>query len=454
MKGTVAFEGAEEVKKIAGIAKIVLSKEDHKKVQFTDFIVTKMTDHDVAPLLKKVKGVITDEGSTTCHAAVVCREMGLPCIIATKNATSKLKDGDFLELDMKTGEINVIKKEAYEKLLEQEKEILLDKMEMKEEDLKEVTEKEKDMKSENILWFSHVNKDDVGLVGGKGASLGEMIDIFPIPNGFCITAQAYEKEVKQIQDQLMLYVNIDVEDTDKLANASKKIAELILNKGMTDKLKDEIIANYNKLGKGFVAVRSSATAEDLPEASFAGQQATFLNVKGEEKLIQAVKECWASLFTERAIYYRIINNFKHEDVLISVVIQQMVDSEKAGVMFTVNPVTKNYDELLIEGSNGLGETVVSGEVTPDSYFIDKKSLKVTQKHIAEKKWGLFRGENGDNVKKDVPNPNDQLLSEDELKELTEIGKKIEDHYGKPMDIEWAIHDGKLYILQARPITTL
>ena len=462
LSGNIAFEGAEGPERFGGIAKVVKDNKKLNKINFGDILIINMTSPRVVEVFKKIKGIVTDKGGAGCHAAIVSREMGIPCIIGTKKATQFFKDGEFIELNTIEGYVKKITKADYNQLLKAEKKQLKEFVKKEEKELKEITKTELEKKPNSILWFKDINKNDVGIVGGKGASLGEMSSIFPIPNGFCITAQAYEKEVLSVLSKVHKILKIDVNDQKQLEKASKEIEKLIIAVKMSDELKNNILLNYEKLGKGmlFVAVRSSATAEDLPEASFAGQQATFLNVRGKEDVIKYVKECWASLFTERAIYYREINKFKHEDVLISVVVQEMVNSEKAGVMFTVNPVTKNYNELLIEGSYGLGETVVSGQVTPDSYFIDKKqfiekkTLSIKQKNIAEKTWGLFRDENGKNVNKNIENPNEQLLSEKELKELTEFGIKIEIHYGKPMDIEWAIANGKVYILQARPITTL
>ncbi len=185
--------------------------------------------------------------------------------------------------------------------------------------------------------------------------------------------------------------------------------------------------------KGKVAVRSSATTEDLDEASFAGQQDTFLNIEGESAVIDAVKRCWASLFNARAIHYREKNNFKHDQAFLSVVIQKMVNADKAGVMFTMNPINKSYDEMIIEACFGLGEKLVSGEITPDTFIVDKKQ---------------------ENIKQEYLNFDKRTLSLKELKALIELGKKIESHYNKPMDIEWAIENGSIHILQARPITTL
>ncbi|MBN1386720.1 hypothetical protein JW968_07185 [Candidatus Woesearchaeota archaeon] len=309
-----------------------------------------------------------------------------------------------------------------------------------------------------IRWFRDLGKSDIPTVGGKGANLGEMFNVgLPIPDGFCVTAQAYEEFIQKnnlAPEMTSILSSLDVEDTEKLQQASAKIEKLILSKQIPDDMKDDIIRSYRNLG-GFVAVRSSATAEDLPTASFAGQQATFLNIKGNEEVIKAVRECWASLFTARAIYYRDKNNFDHMKVLISVVIQKMVNSDKAGVMFSVNPVTNDDREIIIEGSYGLGEAVVSGSVNPDSYIINKSSGKVTSENIASKTWGYFKDQNGATIKKDIPefDQEKRLLSDSELKQLLDYALLVEKHYDFPQDMEWAIEGDKVFLTQARPVTT-
>lgn len=315
-------------------------------------------------------------------------------------------------------------------------------------------------KTANIVWFEDINKKNILLVGGKGANLGEMFNRFPIPNGYCITVNAYKQFLKQNKLENSIFAllkNLNIENTKQLDQTSKKIEALITRGRIPNVIEEEILENYKKLGSKFVAVRSSATAEDLPTASFAGQQATFLNVRGEKALLDAVKECWASLFTARAIYYRAINKFQHEKVLISVVVQEMVNSEKAGVMFSVNPVNKNRNEIIIEGSYGLGETIVSGQVTPDTYIVNKKTLEIEQKTINEKRMAIVRDGTGKNktVTISKSKANKQCLNNTEIRNLAELAKRIEQHYKKPQDIEWAIDKkGKVYILQSRAITTL
>ena len=245
-----------------------------------------------------------------------------------------------------------------------------------------------------IKWFKEISKDDIEIVGGKGANLGEMTKAgLPIPPGFVVTAQTYKEfiEKSRIKNKILDMVkDLDIEDTAKLQETAKNIQRLIESTEIPKKIQKGIKENYTLIGtherseadeimqgkEEFVACRSSATAEDLPSASFAGQQATFLNVKGKEDCVKAVRKCWASLFTARAIYYRAKNNFPTEKVFIAVVVQKMVNSDKSGVVFSINPATNDDSEIMIEGAFGLGEAVVSGAVNPDLYIIDKKSLRI------------------------------------------------------------------------------
>jgi pyruvate, water dikinase len=323
-----------------------------------------------------------------------------------------------------------------------------------------------------VAWFKELNENSLGVAGGKGTNLGIMFNLgLPVPEGFVITAQTYKKFIEdmgidgRIAKQLE---GLDIEETEKLQRVAKQIQDLIMGTEVPEDIKEDIIDNYEALGaeKGhaqglvesnevFVAVRSSATAEDLPEASFAGQQATFLNVKGKEDIVKAVRACWASLFTARAIYYREKNNFQHMKVFIAVVVQRMVDSEKSGVMFTINPATNQGDELVIEAVYGLGEMIVSGEVSPDFYSVDKKTRGIKKIEVKKQEIGMYRNEQGENEKKKIARElqERQILNEKEIKELARFGLKIEEHYKKPQDIEWAIEKGEIYIVQARAVTT-
>ncbi|MBT4192027.1 MAG: phosphoenolpyruvate synthase, partial [Candidatus Diapherotrites archaeon] len=317
----------------------------------------------------------------------------------------------------------------------------------------------------NILWFNQVTMDNVAQVGGKGASLGEMVqNNFPVPNGFVVTSEAYFNFVKStgIQQQIIQKIDaINVESTAVLENVAKEVRLLIRKTPMPYEVKLEIITNYQKLNQKendgaatLVAVRSSATAEDLPDASFAGQQETYLNIMGNEELLQAVQKCWASLFTARAVYYRKKQGFNTEGVGLCAVIQKMVQSDVSGVMFTADP---NGDEskIIIEAGFGLGETVVSGSITPDNYVVNKETLALEAKKVNHQTFMLVR-DSGKNTEINLGESKAtmQKLEDDKIIALAEIGKRIEDHYAKPMDVEWAMEKNELYIVQARPITTL
>ena len=313
--------------------------------------------------------------------------------------------------------------------------------------------------------FEELSKSDIGIAGGKGANLGELTQAgIPVPPGFVVTAQAYKYFMDEagINDQVMEILDaIDINDTKALQAAAEEIKALIIESPIPDDLVLFIREYYNELCQRVgeddtdVAIRSSATAEDLPEASFAGQQDTFLHVSGDDEVIEYIRKCWASLFEARAIFYREENDFEHSKVYIAVVVQKMANADKAGVMFTVNPST-GEEIALIEGSWGLGESVVSGDVTPDNYQVDKKDNEIINVTISDKKVMYTNDEAGTSVKVDVPEDKrkERVLSDDELIELTEMGKRVQAHYGEPMDTEWAFEKDMLFLLQARPITTL
>lgn len=313
-----------------------------------------------------------------------------------------------------------------------------------------------------VLWLSEISKDDVSIAGGKGANLGELLrNEIPVPNGFVVDSRTFVEFIEKtgIKDDIIkILENLNVEDTEQLNEASKKVREIIESAEIPEDIKKEIKKAYRQLCEEegeevYVAVRSSATAEDLPDASFAGQQETYLNVKGEENVVEMVKKCWSSLYTPRAIYYRIQKGFRHEDVSIAVVVQKMVNSEKSGVMFTSHPVT-GEKIAVIEAVFGLGEAIVSGIVTPDTYVYDRTERKLKEVKIGDKKLMIVR-QNDKTVEIELGNKaKERVLSDEEIERLVEIGEIIEEHYGHPQDVEWAIEKGKIYIVQSRPITTI
>ena len=308
------------------------------------------------------------------------------------------------------------------------------------------------------LPFSKVSKSDIALAGGKGANLGEMYNAkVPVPNGFVVTAQAYyyfieksglkEKILKELKD-------LDVENSKKLQLASDNIIKLILKEQIPQEVQEEIKNMYHGLCGNIdkqVAVRSSATAEDLPEASFAGQQETYLNITSWRDVVKSTKMCWASLFGARAIYYRARQGFDHFKIGIAVPIQLMIQSEVSGIMFTINPLTNNKDQISIEAAYGLGQPIVSGELTPDQYFVSKNGYKLEEKYIIPQTWQLTQK---GRITISRQYQKKQKLEDSYIIKLAHIGKQLEDHYGKPQDIEWGLYNKKLYIVQTRPVTTI
>jgi len=310
--------------------------------------------------------------------------------------------------------------------------------------------------------FQEVGKDDVALVGGKGANLGEMTRAgLPVPPGFIVTSQAYYDFLDKagLRDRIFQVLSdLDHNDTQALDRASDTIKHLIISAEMPQDIATEIKQFYRGLSGEedvYVAVRSSATAEDLPKASFAGQQATFLNVKGEDEVVDAVKRAWASLFEARAIFYRHDMGFDHFKVGIAIPVQRMVESEKSGVLFTVEPLTNDRDKVEIEAIFGLGEAIVSGAVTPDIYIVNKSDLKILDKKIASQPWKIELKE-GRNQHVEIPPElrEVQKLTDEEIVELARYGNILEDHYKFPQDAEWAIEGGNIYLVQTRPVTTL
>ena len=318
-------------------------------------------------------------------------------------------------------------------------------------------------KDSYILWFNEIGKEDIALVGGKGANLGEMTSFkIPVPNGFCVTSKAYFDflEINRLRPKMKQILKmVDTDNPQTLNEASQKIKKIIVQGKIPKDIAREIMDSYLKLGglikQALVAIRSSATAEDLPTASFAGQQRTFLNIKGESNVVESVRECWASLFEARAIFYRQEKGFEHFKVGLSAIVQEMIPSEVSGVMFTIDPVTNQKNRILIEAIWGLGDMIVQGQVTPDQYLLDKNSLEILNKRI-EKQTVQLKKIGNLNKESAVPK-NLQLkrkLNDKQIVELAKLGNKIHRHYFFPQDIEWILYKNKLLIVQTRPVTTL
>jgi len=333
-------------------------------------------------------------------------------------------------------------------------------------------------KPDLIKWFSELGKDSGSVAGGKGANLGEIYNLkVSVPPGFVITAQAYDYFIKNsgLKDKIQNLLNkINYEDTQLLNDITEQIRKLIIDSKFPKEMEEEIIESYETLGTEdlssvegsaldilnnahesiFVAVRSSATTEDLAEASFAGQQDSFLNIKGDSDLLAHVKKCFASLFTPRATYYRNKKGFKHTEASLAVVVQKMVDSTKSGVIFSKDPNYKN-DNIIMEAVWGLGEGIVSGKITPDKYVITKE-MEIIDIKIANKKIALTRDSSGKKsiVQLREEKSKQQVLAKNEILKLSNIALELEKHYKKPQDIEFAIDKDEIYIVQTRPITTM
>ena len=311
--------------------------------------------------------------------------------------------------------------------------------------------------------FKDIDKDDLSLVGGKGANLGEMTKAgFPVPPGFAVTVPSYELFLSENDISTKIYDILaitDVNDPAQLESASKRLQKLVSSSRFPESVFKEVNKSYKKLSGRFssalVAVRSSATAEDLPGMSFAGQQATFLNVKGETNLQIAIRECWASLFTPRAIYYRVQNKIKHEKVGISVIVQKMIQSEASGIMFSIDPVTNLKDRIVIDAVWGLGEMIVQGSYIPDHYVVQKDTYSILSKEVNSQE-KLLTMKNGKTEEIMVPGKlvDKVKLTDDDIITLAKIGQKLQEHYYFPQDTEWAKEKDKLYIVQTRPITTI
>ena len=315
-----------------------------------------------------------------------------------------------------------------------------------------------------IRAFDDLDRGDVGYAGGKGANLGELISAgFPVPGGFVVGARAYAEfcEANDLRTKITAELErVDMEDTDGLVKACAHVRQIVTDASIPESLAQAITDAYAALAPSDgtpVAVRSSATGEDTASASFAGMNQTFLNVRGAGWVVDAVKRCWASLFGARTVYYRAERGLDQAGMDIAVVVQLQIHSTRAGVMFTIDPASGRTDRLVIEGSLGLGESVVSGAVSPDRYVVDKKSLAILERDVRHKELVIESVEDGAGTRTRATREDEQAastLTDVEVQELAELGRRIESHYGAAQDTEWAFDaDGKAWMLQSRPVTT-
>lgn len=316
------------------------------------------------------------------------------------------------------------------------------------------------MKQDFTLPFSRISKDDVKIAGGKGASLGEMTQAgFQVPPGFVISAATFEKFLTETDINMeidAMWDRINTEDTESIEENSEIVRSLILKDKIPEEIGKEILKEFKKLKTKYVAVRSSATAEDSKIDSWAGELESYLDTT-EKTLLENVKKCWASLFTPRALFYRVERKLQRTKVSVAVVVQKMVKSEVSGICFTVHPVTKNKNQMVLEAGWGLGEAIVGGKITPDTYIIDKVDWSILDANISEQEMKIIRAKKGSGVEEvrvSKLQQEKQKLDNKKIIDLAKICGRIEGHYKSPQDIEWAMERGKLYITQSRPITTL
>lgn len=313
--------------------------------------------------------------------------------------------------------------------------------------------------SETIKIFAELGKGDVSLAGGKGASLGEMTRAgIPVPPGFVVLTPAFQRFVEENRlrdDMTEPLKKFDPHQPEAAEVISAQIRNAMLKATIPHDLAEEITGNFRKLKTTFVAVRSSATAEDTGKTSWAGELESYLNVT-EKDLLESVKRCWSSLFTPRALHYRAEHSLLEADISVAVVVQQMVNSEVSGIVFTAHPVTKDRDMMVIEAAFGLGEAIVQGMITPDTYIVNKKDLTIFDTNIGTQSKKIIRNERGHNetIELTEEEGSKRALGEPEIVDIAKLAKRIEDHYGHPQDIEFAREKGTTSIVQSRPITTL
>lgn len=327
-----------------------------------------------------------------------------------------------------------------------------------------------------IKTFEEISYKDINIAGGKGASLGEMTKAkIPVPPGFVITVEAFDKfleETDLIAEIASQIKQINYKDLNSVDRASNVIRDLMRDTEMPQDLQKHFLGEFKKLGAKFVAVRSSATAEDSSVASWAGELETYLNTD-ENNLIENIKNCWSSLFTPRALFYAfekgVVTKQSQKEIRannchnlvscypvgVAVVVQKMIQSEISGITFTVHPVTQDHNQMVIEAGYGLGEAIVGGKVTPDTYVISKNDWDIMDSNISQQEMMIIRkGNTVEEVAVSGAKQEKQKLPNDKIVELAKLCQKIEEHYGKPQDIEWAMENDKLYVTQSRPITTL
>jgi|GEM_PF-1961583 len=445
VSGVCAFPGLVE-----GVVKQVLDVSDGDNFLRGSILVAYMTDVGVVPAMKKASAIVTDVGGVTCHASIIAREFGIPCLIGTKIGTKVLLNGYTVQVNATEGFSTVLSKDvgpqkALPVNVAGDEDLVICNFQIP---VSGFSRKE----TSHVRSLQKIFSSDVQIAGGKGASLGQMLQLsLPVPKGFVVLTSTFEEiffgtEYGVRINQLLL----EILDQRSLHRVSKMIQELIINVEVPFQIEHDIRASFADLPFDHVAVRSSATSEDSATASWAGQLDSFLNTTHDNLLLN-IRQCWASLFSDRAILYRIHCDSK--DMSVAVVVQGMIDSRISGTAFSVHPVTGQSDVVLIESCIGLGETLVLGKEMPTTFLVKKDVLAISHKDIGEQKNGLRRSANGNGNELFAVNSTMQPLSDLEAQEVAQLVLDVEQKFGFPVDVEWAYEGNRLYLLQSRPITT-
>lgn len=437
-----------------GIVKQVLSVEDIATFQRGNILVAYMTDVGIVPAMKRAAAIVTDVGGVTCHAAIIAREFGIPCIIGTRIATKILLDGHMVKVDATQGIVKILSKRNFTAEFEctdtdDSDDIFATTL--------QITLANLPNPPSYTMNLASLTSQDVCIAGGKGAALGEIIQAgLPVPQGFVVLTSAFDAFISE--SKLNVEINSllkEIRDQNSLLLISERIQALIKNSYMQNFLSEAIQRDFDKLDSYYVAVRSSAPTEDSVTASWAGQLESYLNTTRSE-LIRDIQRCWASIFSVRALSYRLQYGGLHNPIAMAVVVQEMIASDCSGTAFSVHPITGDHCQMVIEACFGLGETLVLGKETPNKYIVSKDSISILEKTVNRQIQGMRRASGGGNEWYEIAenDANTQVLSDEDIVRLSSVVIRIEKHYGFPVDVEWAFDKSTLYIIQSRPITTL
>ena len=448
VSGVCAFPGL-----VDGVVKQVLDVDDGDHFPRGSVLVAYMTDVGVVSAMKKASAIVTDVGGVTCHASIIAREFGIPCLIGTKIATKVLLNGYTVRVNATDGFSMVLSREVGSQQepatdLSEDEDLIIHDFQIPM--VKPVRKKVK-----HVCSLEGILSGDVQIAGGKGASLGQLLQLgLPVPKGFVILTSAFEEVF--FGTEYGAHINrllLEICDQRSLRRVSKVIQQLIVDMEIPSYIEWDIRAFFADIPFDYVAVRSSATSEDSVTASWAGQLDSFLNTTCDDLLLN-VRRCWASLFSDRAISYRVHCGLSSGDMVTAVVVQGMLDSRVSGTAFSVHPVTGQSDSVLIESCIGLGETLVLGKEMPTTFLVKKDNLDISHKDVGQQKNGLRRSSSGKGNELFLVDSTMSPLSDVEAQEIARLVIDVEKKFGFPVDVEWAYEGNRLYLLQSRPITTL